>query len=38
MSYGTIDIDTLLKPSERVEEIRVWDMTLSERNGCVSAT
>ena len=38
MSYGTIDVDTLLKPSERVEEIRVWDMTLSERNGRVSAT
>lgn len=38
MSYGTIDVDTLLRPSERVEEIRVWDMSLSERNGRVSAT
>ena len=37
-SYGTIDVGALLRPSERKEEIRVWDMTISERTGRVSAT
>ena len=37
-SYGVVDLDALTRPTEKVEDIRVWDVTMSETTGRVSGT
>ena len=36
-SYATVDVDALIKHTERTEAIRVWDISASEKTGRVAA-